>query len=69
MMSMYKILKMRAERMKRGWSQQCLGYLAKVGASDISRIETGQTKPYPVQAERIAKVLGLQPTELQEPAA
>jgi transcriptional regulator with XRE-family HTH domain len=58
--------KLKAERIRRGWSQQVLGYLAGVGMSDISRFERGQAKPYPTQAAKLAQVLGLQPSELQE---
>ena len=61
--------KSKSERLKRRWSQQDLGYRARVSASDISRIETGRMVPYPAQAERLGRILGLSPEELQEPAA
>jgi transcriptional regulator with XRE-family HTH domain len=62
------INKLRQERVRRGWSQQTLGYRARVGASEISRFEHGRAIPYPVQAKRLAKVLGLRPDELLQPA-
>ena len=62
------ITKMRAERRRRGWNQQTLGYHANVSMADISRIENARLIPYPAQAERLAKVLELQPEELQQPA-
>jgi transcriptional regulator with XRE-family HTH domain len=65
---MVKVLKAKAERRKRGWSQQLEGVYANVSAADVSRIETGRMVPYPGQAERLARVLGLRPEELQEPA-
>ena len=62
------INKLRQERVRRGWSQQTLGFHAGVGASEISRFEHGRAIPYQGQAERLAKVLHLRPDELQEPA-
>ena len=60
--------KMRAERLRRGLSQIALSYLSGVSASDVSKIETGKLQPYPSQGERLAQVLGLQPSELQKAA-
>jgi integrase len=40
------ITKLRAERERRGWSQQTLGYIAEIGASDVSRIEIRRLVPY-----------------------
>lgn len=59
--------KLKAERIRRGWSQQTLGYKAKTSASDVSRIENGRMMPYPSQADRLAKVTGLRSDELQQP--
>ena len=59
-------LKIRDERLKRNWRQIDLAYRADVPISELSRIETGQARPYPAYAERLATVLGLQPDELQE---
>ena len=56
---------LKSEREKRGWTQQQLGVLARVGASDVQRIETRRMIPYPTQAEKLAKVLGVRPDELQ----
>lgn len=58
--------RMRKTRLGKGLSQQDLGYLARVGAPDISKIETLRMRPYQVHARRIARVLGLKPRELQE---
>jgi ribosome-binding protein aMBF1 (putative translation factor) len=60
--------KLRIERLRRGWSQQTLGFHAGVAAADISKIENGWLTPYPAQAERLARVLGLTVEELQKPA-
>jgi ribosome-binding protein aMBF1 (putative translation factor) len=62
------ITKFRAERLHRGWSQQQLDVIAEVGASDVSRIETRRIMPYPDQARKIARVLGMQPRDLQQDA-
>ncbi len=59
--------RMKQARRSRGWNQQTLGVYAGVSAADISRMESGRLMPYPGQAERLAKVLGLQPDQLQQP--
>lgn len=66
--SMYNS-KLKAARLKRGWSQTTLAYLAHVTVADVSRIETLRMKPYPKHAERLGLVLGLRPDELQQPAS
>lgn len=58
--------RMRAERIRRGWSQTDLAFFARLTAPDISRFESGQMKPYPAQAARLSKVLGIDPGKLQE---
>jgi transcriptional regulator with XRE-family HTH domain len=60
------MVRLKAERLKRGWTQQELGFYASVSAADISRIERGWMKPYPGPAARLAQVLGLTPKELLE---
>lgn len=60
------MIRMRAERIRRGWSQQRLAVEAGVGYADVSRIECGWLRPYPGQAEKIARALGLRPEQLLE---
>ena len=60
--------RMRAERIRRGWSQQALAERAGIGVADVSRIENGRLQPYPLQAHKIADVLGIPTSELQEPS-
>lgn len=60
--------KLKEERIRQGMTQQTLGYRAKVTASDVSKIENNRMLPYPGQAKRIARVLGLEENELQQPA-
>lgn len=62
------LLKIRAERQRRGWRMLDLAFHANVPVSELSRIETGQSRPYPAYAERLSATLGLRPDELQEVA-
>ena len=69
MISTAPLTRMKKARLGKGLTQQDLGYLARVGAPDISKIETLRVRPYRVHAKRIARshpVLGLKPKELQE---
>ena len=63
---MTKILRIKAERIKRNWSQVDLAFHARMTPSDISRIETRRMVPYPAHAERLARVLGIGTAELLE---
>jgi len=57
------------ERTKRGLSQTTLAAMAeRLSPSDISKFERLYARPYPAQAQRLARVLGLSPEELLEPA-
>jgi transcriptional regulator with XRE-family HTH domain len=47
------ILKMKAERLRRNWTQTDLGFHAGLSASDISRIESGRNQPYPGHATKV----------------
>jgi transcriptional regulator with XRE-family HTH domain len=58
------MVRMRAERLKRGWRQEDLAFYARMAAADVSRIETGRLQPYPSQLVRLAKALDLGPEEL-----
>jgi len=61
------VLRIKAERLRRDWSQTILAARADVSASDISRIESGRFLPYPKQAKRIADALDLRVDELLQP--
>lgn len=62
------MLRLKAERLRRGWTQTDLAYHARMTAAEISRIETGRLRPYPGQADRLSCVLGLRLEDLLEPA-
>jgi len=59
--------KLKAARTARKLTQVDLAFHSRVAPADISKFENGMARPYPTQAERIAKVLGLSPSELLEP--
>ena len=61
-----QILRVKAERLNRGWTQTELAYFARMSSADVSRIESGRMVPYPGHAQRLARVLGLDPSELLE---
>jgi transcriptional regulator with XRE-family HTH domain len=60
------LLRIKAERLQRGWTQTQLAARSGLSTSDISRIETGRFKPYPKQALRIARALKVAPECLLE---
>ncbi len=62
------VTRMKAERLRRQWTQTDLAYHSRMSPSDVSRIENGLLIPYPGYAKRLAKALGLSPEELQRPA-
>jgi ribosome-binding protein aMBF1 (putative translation factor) len=70
------MVKMRAERQRRGWNQTVLAFRAKVALADVSKFETRRATPYPGQRKRLARALNLDPetlldevTEISTPAA
>lgn len=60
--------KLKAARTAQKLTQTDLAFHSRVAPTDISKFENGMARPYPTQAERIAKVLGLDPNELLDPA-
>jgi transcriptional regulator with XRE-family HTH domain len=59
------LLRIRAERQRRGWRLLDLAYHANVPVSELSRIETGQARAYPAYASRLSAVLNVPEEELQ----
>ncbi len=58
------VLRVKYERLRRGWSQTVLSYYTNVTSADISRIETGRLRPYPTQLRKLATVLDVPPEDL-----
>jgi transcriptional regulator with XRE-family HTH domain len=61
------MLRMKAERIRRGWSQLELAFRARIQPSEISRVERGLAVPYPAQAKRLARALRMRADQLTEP--
>jgi transcriptional regulator with XRE-family HTH domain len=62
------MLRVRFERLRRGWSQTVLAYHAGLSASDVSRIENGMQRPYPKQAAGLARALDMRVERLLDEA-
>jgi len=60
--------RLEAERLRRGLNQTTLAAKAKLSASDVSAFENRRKTPYPKQAQRLGRVLGLAASELLDPA-
>ena len=60
------MLRMKAERLRRGWSQADVGYRARIQPSEISRLERGLAVPYPSQLKRLARVLQVPAEQLTQ---
>jgi transcriptional regulator with XRE-family HTH domain len=52
------MLRLKAERLKRGLSQTRLAAMAGIHPATLSRIETGRMYPYPGWRKRLAEALG-----------
>jgi len=60
------MLRIKAERLRRGWTQLQLAVLTRLQTTEISRIENGRFRPYPGQMLRLCNALELTPEELLE---
>ena len=61
------MLRIHAERLRRGWTQTDLAYRARgLSPADISRIENGWLVPYPRQREALSKALEIATDRLLE---
>jgi transcriptional regulator with XRE-family HTH domain len=58
------MVRLRWERLRRGWTQAQLATRAEMTTPDISRIETGRLVPYPKQLIRMGRVLKVDPSTL-----
>ena len=53
------LLRLTAERQRRGWSKAELARRARLDQANLSRIESGRVRPYEVELRRLARALGL----------
>ena len=60
------MLRMKYERLRRGWNQTTLGYHATMSVADVSRIECGRLRPYATQLVKLATALGVSGDELMQ---
>ena len=58
------MLRLKAERIRRGWSQLDVAYRARIQPSELSRLERGLAIPYPGQAARLATVFEITAEQL-----
>ena len=61
-----RVVRIKAERLKRAWRLEDLSHFSKVSAADISRIENGRLIPYDSYVTRLSGALGIQPEQLTE---
>lgn len=52
------MLRLKAERMRRGISQRRLAEMADIHVVTLSKVENGRVYPYPGWRKRLAEVLG-----------
>ena len=64
-----RMIRLKAERLRRGWTQIDLAYHSRVHPAEISRFETGNARPYPSQARRLAAALEIDPEALLQPVS
>lgn len=64
---MVKLSRLRPTRERKALSQRELAALAGMTHTQISRIETGLSEPYPSTVRKLAAALGVDPTDLMEP--
>lgn len=53
------MLRLKHERLRRGWNQTTLAFHSGLSVPDVSRIETGRMRPYRTQLDRLSAVLGI----------
>ncbi len=61
------MLRLRQERLRRGWSQTKLSALTGIASPDISAIERGRRHVWPGWRSRLSAVFGIPEDELFSP--
>ena len=62
-------MRLREERLRRGWSQTRVAALSGIASPDVSALERGVKPVYPGWRRRLAEVFGMTEEELFGPAA
>lgn len=57
------MLRLRFERLERGWSQEEVGTAARVHQTTLALIEKGRLKPTPAVLSRLASVFNIAPPD------
>lgn len=58
------MLRVKHDRLARGWSQVRVAFYAGMSVGDVSRIENGRLIPYPSQLDKLANVFSVDRQEL-----
>lgn len=53
------MLRIKHERLRRGWNQTALAFHTGISVADVSRIESGRLRPYHSQLKKLAAVLAV----------
>ncbi len=61
------VLRLRNERLRRGWSQTKLSALTGIASPDLSAIERGVRPAWPGWRTRLVEVFGIPEAELFQP--
>lgn len=59
------MIRLRYERLRRGWSQTQLAAAARMHTQQVSAIENSMLKPYPTQLARLAHALDVPEDEAE----
>ncbi len=62
------MLRLRQERLRRGWSQTKLSALTGIASPDLSALERGVSHAWPGWRSRLSDVFGIPEDELFSPA-
>jgi transcriptional regulator with XRE-family HTH domain len=47
----------------KGWSKSELARRSRMTPGEVGKIESGRLKPYPIQLRKLARALGISPTD------
>jgi len=58
------VLRVKYERLARGWSQVAIAFYARMAIGDVGKIENGRLQPTDGQLDKLATALGIDRDEL-----